>query len=73
MGDAGHRRGASSDSAPEQPSPEVARMVDAYLKLGNGDLRQALALAVTDAMGAAKLVSVGCARWGQPATRARHD
>lgn len=65
---AGHRNGVSGEHVPlERQRPEVAASVEAYLKLANGDLRQALALAVTDAIETAKLVSAGFARWRQPA------
>ena len=60
---------SGSQAALEGQRPEVAAAVEAYLRLGNGDLRQALALAVTDAIETAKLVSTGFARWRQPERR----
>ncbi|MBM0206115.1 hypothetical protein JNW90_26175 [Micromonospora sp. STR1s_5] len=59
----------SEGTAIERQRPEVELAVQAYLKLGNGDPRQALALAVQDAISASQLVSRGFARWGQPDAR----
>lgn len=70
MDDAG-RETALSDgkAAPGRPRPDVDAAMRDYLALTNGDVRQAFALAVTDAVEAAKLVSFGFARWRQPVKR----
>ena len=67
---AGHREALPEEdesAALERQRPEVAAAVESYLKLGSGDARRALALAVCDAIDASRLVSTGFARWGQPA------
>jgi hypothetical protein len=57
-------------AALERQRPEVAAAVQAYLKLGSGDPRRALGLAVCDAIDASRLVSRGFARRGGPGTLA---
>ena len=49
--------------------PELTEAVDAYLRLTRGDLREALALSVADAIAVARLVSTGYARLRQPKRR----
>lgn len=64
---AGRGRALREDeSAIERQNPAVAAAVQAYLSLASGDTRQALALAVKDAIDASQLVSRGFARWGEP-------
>ena len=67
---AGRRETSPEDdesAALKRQRPGVAAAVQAYLKLGSGDARRALALAVCDAIDASRLVSSGFARWGQSA------
>lgn len=46
--------------------PELRAVVDAYLRLADGDTALALTAAASDAMAASRLVSRGFARWGEP-------
>ncbi len=52
-----------------RPDPELADAIEAYLKITRGDVRQALALSVADAIAVTRLVSTGYARLRQPKRR----
>ena len=54
---------------PGEVDPDIEAIADAYVELAQGNVRLALCVSVADRIAAARLVSRGFARWGQPTPR----